>query len=151
MERALRSVRAQIAAGAVALSLGVSGLSGFGSPNPSMTTPPETPGPTSTPNISRAQNELPEAILRPILNEAAKLAKVPSEKLMIVRAEAVVWNDGSLGCPEPGMDYAQALVKGYWVVINAAGQTYDFRVSGDGSFRLCPPGRGRPPLPSDDR
>ena len=82
-----------------------------------MSTPSETPGPTSTPNISRAQSELPEAILRPILNEAAKLAKVPSEQLVIVRAEAVVWNDGSLGCPEPGMEYAQALVNGYWVVI----------------------------------
>ena len=116
-----------------------------------MTTPSESPWPTSTPNISRAQSEVPEAILRPILNEAAKLAKVPSEQLVIVRAESVTWNDGSLGCPEPEMEYAQALVKGYWVVISAAGQTYDFRVTRDGTFRLCPAGRGRPPLQSDDR
>jgi hypothetical protein len=61
--------------------------------------------------------------------------KLAGEQLVIVRAESVVWNDGSLGCPEPGMDYTQAPVKGYWVVINAAGQTYDFRVGRGGNFR----------------
>jgi hypothetical protein len=92
---------------------------------------------------------VPKEILDPILNEASKLARVTHEKLVIVRAEAVVWNDGSLGCPEPGMQYTQAIVNGYWVVIKAAGQTYDFRVGRGGSFRLCPQGRGHPPLPSN--
>jgi hypothetical protein len=92
---------------------------------------------------------VPKGILDPLLKEAAKLANVPQEQLAIVRAEAVVWGDGSFGCPEPGMEYAQILVNGYWVVINAAGQTYDFRVGRDGSFRLCPQGRGHAPLPSD--
>jgi hypothetical protein len=92
---------------------------------------------------------IPKGILDPILNEASKLANVPREQLSIVRAEAVVWSDGSLGCPESGMEYAQALVRGYWVVVNAAGQEYDFRAGNDGSFRLCPPGRGRPPSRSD--
>jgi len=99
--------------------------------------------------MSHVESEVPEAILGPILKEAAKLANVTPEQLVILRAEAVVWNDGSLGCPEPGMDYTQALVNGYWVVINAAGQTYDFRVGRGGSFRLCPAGRGHPPLRSD--
>lgn len=101
--------------------------------------------------MSRVESQVPEAILGPILNEAAKLANVPPQQLVIVRAEAVVWNDGSLGCPEPGMEYTQALVNGYWVVINAAERTYDFRVGRDGSFRLCPQGRGHPPLPPDAR
>ena len=95
------------------------------------------------------KGQVPQRILDPILKEAATLAKVAREKLVIVRAESVVWNDGSLGCPEPGMAYTQVLVNGYWVVIDAAGQTYDFRVSRDGSFRLCPPGRGHPPSKSD--
>lgn len=98
--------------------------------------------------MSRPKYQVPEAVLRPILDEAAKLANVPLQQLAIVRAEAVVWNDGSLGCPEPGMQYTQALVSGYWVQVTVAEQTYDFRVRPDGSFRLCPPGRGHPPLPS---
>jgi len=60
------------------------------------------------------QESVPQRILESILNEAATVANVPREKLAIVRAEAVVWNDGSLGCPEPGMMYTQALVNGYW-------------------------------------
>jgi len=55
---------------------------------------------------------VPEAILDRILIETAKLANILREQLVIVRAESVVWNDGSLGCPEPGMEYAQALVNG---------------------------------------
>jgi len=91
------------------------------------------------------KDEVPQRILDPILKEAAMLAKVPREKLVIVRAQSVVWNDGSLGCPEPGMMYTQALVKGYWVVIEGVGQTYDFRVDARGRFQLCPAGRGGPP------
>ena len=119
-------------------------------PNES-TTPSETPAPTSRPQKSRVESQVPEAILGPILNEAAKLAGVPVQQLVIVRAEAVVWTNGSLGCPEPGMEYTQALINGYWVLIKAAGQTYAFRVGGGGSFRLCPQGRGHPPLPSNAR
>ena len=144
-------MRALIIAVAVALNLGVYMRSGLGSPNQSMTTPSETPAPTSTPHMSRVASQVPEAILTPILKEAAKLANVPPQELVIVRAEAVVWNDGSLGCPEPGMQYTQALANGYWVLVSAAGQTYDFRVARDGSFRLCPEGRGRPPSQRDPR
>jgi hypothetical protein len=92
---------------------------------------------------------VPQAILDPILKEAAALAKLDREQLVIVRAESVVWNDGSLGCPESGMMYTQALVKGYWVVIDAAGQKYDFRVASGGRFRLWPPGQGHASQPSD--
>jgi hypothetical protein len=92
------------------------------------------------------KGEVPQVILDSILNEAAARAKVSREQLVIVRAERVVWNDGALGCPEPGMMYTQALVNGYWVIIKAGGQTYDFRVGRGGSFIVCPPGRGRPPL-----
>jgi len=91
---------------------------------------------------------VPKGILDPILENAAKLANVSREKLAIVRAESVVWSDGSLGCPEPGMQYTQALVNGYWVIIDAAGQKYDYRVGSGGSFRLCPEGRGQPPSQS---
>src|SRR5215472_12384551 len=127
-------MRALIIAVAVALNLGVYMRSGLGSPNQSMTTPFETPAPTSTPRMSRVAPQVPEAILNSILKEAAKLANVPPQELVIVRAEAVVWSDGSLGCPEPGMEYTQALINGYWVVIKAAGQEYDFRVGGGGSL-----------------
>jgi hypothetical protein len=151
MRKTVRSVRVLIIALSVALELTVHSTRELGSPNKSMTTSSETPAPTSTPHMSGVAPQVPEAILNSTLKEAAKLANVPPQELVIVRAEAVVWNDGSLGCPEPGMQYTQALVNGYWVVIRSAERVYDFRLRRDGSFRLCPEGRGHPPLPSDVR
>ena len=77
------------------------------------------PVPSATPpmEIPTVQGKVPQGILDAIIKEAATLAKVQREKLVILRAQPVVWNDGSLGCPEPGMMYTQALVNGYWVVI----------------------------------
>jgi len=106
---------------------------------------PPSASPTLTEENPPVKGEVPEGILDPILKEAAALAKVAREQLVIVRAQPVVWNDGSLGCPEPGKMYTQALVNGYWVVIEAAGQKYDFRVDRSGRFQLCPPGQGQPP------
>ena len=151
MGTTVRSVHVLIIALSVALELTVLSTRELGSPNKSMTTPSETPAQRSTPQTSRVAPQVPEAILNSILKEAAKLANVPPRELVIIRAEAAVWNDGSLGCPEPGMQYTQALINGYWVLIKAAGQTYDFRVDRGGSFRLCPEGRGHPPLPSNTR
>ena len=91
------------------------------------------------------KGQVPQTILESILKEAAALAKVARDQLVIVRADSALWNDGSLGCPEPGMMYTQAEVNGYWIVIEAAGQKYDFRVGRGGSFRLCPAGQGHPP------
>jgi hypothetical protein len=101
--------------------------------------------PSSVGESSPVQVKVPQAILDPILKEAAASANVDRGQVVIVRAESVVWNDGSLGCPEPGMMYTQALVNGYWIVVEAAGKKYDFRAGSGGSLRLCPPGQGQPP------
>jgi hypothetical protein len=138
----------QLLAVAAALSLAVCRPSGDASPK-SLMAQSESPPSTVTPGSSNTELEVPHAILDRVLSEAAKLANVSPAQLVVVRAQAVVWNDGSLGCPEPGMEYAQALVNGYWVVIKAAGKTYDFRAGRDGNFRLCPESSGRPPLPSN--
>ena len=92
------------------------------------------------------KNEVPQPILESITKEVAAVAKVGREQLVIVRAESVVWNDGSLGCPQGGNMYTQALVNGYWVIIKAREQTYDFHADSRGAFILCPPGQGHPPL-----
>ena len=60
----------------------------------------------------------------------------------VIRAEAVTWSDGALGCPEPGGMYTQALVDGYQVVIEVDGQEYDYRVGHGTDVRLCE----KPPL-----
>jgi len=61
--------------------------------------PAANPVPTAPGRTPPVQDKAPPGILEPILKEAAALAKVDRDQLVLVRAESVVWNDGSLGCP----------------------------------------------------
>lgn len=84
-----------------------------------------------------AIGEVPAALLEQILANAADEADVALDAIEVLRAESVTWNDGSLGCPERGMMYTQALVDGYQVVLDAAGTELDYRATENGDFRLC--------------
>jgi hypothetical protein len=62
---------------------------------------------------------------------------VATDRVELVSARAVTWNDGSLGCPKPGSSYTQALVAGMQVVVSAEGRRYDYRFGTSDSPRLC--------------
>jgi hypothetical protein len=62
---------------------------------------------------------------------------VPTGGLEVITARAVTWNDGSLGCPKPGMMYTQMLVDGYQVVVKVGGTSYDYRFGSTSAPRLC--------------
>jgi hypothetical protein len=81
--------------------------------------------------------DVPDAILSAILADAAERTGAGTEEIAVTRGEAVTWNDGSLGCPEPDTSYTQALVDGYHVVLDVDGETLDYRVGSGADFRLC--------------
>ncbi len=86
---------------------------------------------------SAGTGQVPEAILSAILADAAERTGAEAEEITVSRGEAVTWNDGSLGCPEPDTSYTQALVDGYHVVLDVAGETLDYRVGSGSDFRPC--------------
>jgi hypothetical protein len=92
---------------------------------------------TAPPSAAALVGEVPAEVMDPILAAAAERAGVAREELEVIRAEQVTWSDGSLGCPEPGQMYTQALVDGYHVVIVAGDDELDYRVGSAGSFRVC--------------
>jgi hypothetical protein len=125
------------------------------SPQPAASPVPATRPPTGTPAGTRVPpqptppgvlGEVPPDIMAELTAEAAALAGVSLAEVRVLRAEQVTWNDGSLGCPEPDTVYTQALVDGYWVVLEVGEQTYDFRLSETSVPRICPAGQGRPPV-----
>lgn len=95
--------------------------------------PPETAPPSDAPMTG----EVPGRVLDAVRAELAALIGSDPSAATIVAAEAVEWPDGSLGCPEPGMMYTQAIVPGYHVVFELDGARYDFRVAESGVIRLC--------------
>jgi hypothetical protein len=46
-----------------------------------------------------------------ILADAQRRSGVGADRIRVVHSEAVTWRDGSLGCPEPGRLYTQALIE----------------------------------------
>ena len=87
----------------------------------------------------------PDALLAEALADASRRSGIEVSELVIEKSARVTWNDGALGCPEPGMNYTQALVPGWHLVVRAADQVFDYRSADRGRFMLCPAGRGQPP------
>lgn len=111
--------------------------------NPTMTKLPERVPPTEI--IPPVTGEVPKNIMDSLMNDLSSRIGAAPNQIAVNRAQEVVWNDGSLGCPKPGEAYTQALVKGYWVVLEVNGKQYDYRAAETGYFLLCE--RGIPPAP----
>lgn len=97
-------------------------------------------------NDAPVTGEVPADLLAAILADAADRSGLDAAEIEELRAESTTWPDGSLGCPEPGQVYTQALVDGYHIVLDAAGDELDYRATTSGSFQLCeatgPPSEG---------
>ena len=117
-------------------------------PGPTPAGPPETapPTPPVVETFPPFETDVPLELMEQVVDEAAVLADVGLGDVQIVRAEMVTWSDATLGCPEEGEVGAQVLTDGYWVVLEAGGQEYDFRAAESGPPRLCPEGQGEPPI-----
>ncbi len=99
-------------------------------------------------NTSPAEPGLPE-IQRQALADAAKRSGLPASALTVVSAEAVIWSDGSLGCPQPGMLYTQALVPGYHIRIRAGSEVLSYHAGSRSGPAFCPASQAKAPLPRD--
>jgi hypothetical protein len=106
---------------------------------------PVAPSPSVERTVSTTPRDSalpPEQVMAPLLADASQRTGVAEDALDVVSASHGTWRDGSLGCPEPGMSYTQALVPGWQVIIAAGDQRLDYRLSERGFFVFCPPGRG---------
>ena len=84
---------------------------------------------------------------------AGRLGLTPaSEAIRLVSVEPVQWSDASLGCPQPGIMYAEVITPGYLVVLEARGEEYRYHTDLERLVVLCE-ARGAsgvgPPQPPD--
>ena len=132
-----------------------SGCQGYESP----TTPLASPGadevepPTVTPVTATPTALIPTTVEAPTGSEAAiALAKddlagrlgVAVEKITALGVESVEWPDTSLGCPQPGMMYAQVITPGYRIILRVGGEQYEYHSDNEGrQLVLCQDDRER--------
>jgi hypothetical protein len=81
--------------------------------------------------------EVPASLLESILEDLSSRQGIDTQQIEVVRAEAVIWSDGSLGCPKLGEYYTQEPVRGYWIILEVGTTPYDYRASERGHFTLC--------------
>jgi len=92
--------------------------------------------PPTTPTLEQEAKVGPAATLRALVAEQLNVAEIT---LKLVSAESVTWRDASLGCPQPGMEYAQVLTPGWQVIFtDAEGKAYDVHANENlSTFVIC--------------
>lgn len=94
--------------------------------------------PTVPPSDPPVVGEVPAAMLDAVRARLVAETGIDPSAIVVKVAEAVDWPDGSLGCPELGVMYTQAIVPGYRVVLVGDGREYDYRVTAKGgTIRRC--------------
>lgn len=124
------------------LSLLILALAACG-PRPQPTTDESPlPGPGVSP-LSPLPTPLADSVASAAVAHLAAELEVPPEAVTILSSEAVEWPDASLGCPQPGMMYAQVVSPGYRFLMEVAGEQYDVHTDQTGqSVVICQPASG---------
>jgi hypothetical protein len=81
----------------------------------------------------------PDEVVQLALNAAATQLGLTVDDVLVTTATEAEWPDSSLGCPQPGMAYAQIVTPGWLVTVATADATAEMQVHTDGGSRavLC--------------
>ncbi len=81
--------------------------------------------------------EVPQRLMARVLEGAARRLGVGIDQIQVERVEATTWGDSSLGCPRPGMVYAQVITPGYRIVVSNGGRRLVFHTDSRDDAVLC--------------
>jgi hypothetical protein len=84
---------------------------------------------------------VPREVRRAVVADAARRFKVAESAVVLSRAEQVTWNDGSLGCPQPGQMYTQMLVSGFRIWATTSAGKMEYHTDAHGAAVTCGDGR----------
>jgi hypothetical protein len=60
-----------------------------------------------------------------------------ASEVVLTKISEVTWSSGALGCPQPNMQYTQALVPGRLILLNVNDKTYRYHAKLTGSPFYC--------------
>jgi hypothetical protein len=63
--------------------------------------------------------------------------QIEAGEISVLKTAEIVWPDAALGCPDPGMVYAQGRVPGYQIRLMAQSMEYDYHTDLHGQVILC--------------
>lgn len=98
------------------------------------------PGGTRTLYVTGAESNASPTLQALAVADLASRLGIPESAITVRTVESVEWPDASLGCPRPGMMYAQVITPGYRIVLEADGKRYEYHTSRT-HVMLCSPRR----------
>jgi hypothetical protein len=94
---------------------------------------PVTPEESTSPSTTESH----EPLVRMAIQDLANRLDIPVEQVNVLEVREVVWPDASLGCPQPGMVYAQVLQPGLLIRLSVDNQMYFYHSGGAQDPFLC--------------
>ena len=77
-------------------------------------------------------------LVKLVRKDLAQRLKSDPEELVLKSAESKVWPNTGLGCPQPGMMYAQVITEGFRIVFEAQGEEHPYHTDSRQSIVYCP-------------
>ena len=78
-----------------------------------------------------------QALVEQAKEDLAQRLSISTEQISLVEADAVVWPDASLGCPQLGIEYTQVTTPGYWILLEASGSQFPYHSDRGTQLFLC--------------
>ena len=139
----MKKLKMPIAFAAIAIAaFAIAGCaSSNGTESPADTPPTDTVGEgqestTTVPDHNEHSPELDDMVDEAVADLADRLS-VSADDVTVALVQSVTWSDGSMGCPEQGMFYTQALVDGVRIELTVDGTSYWYHQGGTNPARLC--------------
>ncbi|MFO7537393.1 MAG: hypothetical protein R6X32_04950 [Chloroflexota bacterium] len=82
-------------------------------------------------------NSAIQKMVAAITADLSRHLQIAVDQIETEQVESVTWPDGSLGCPQPGYMYTQALVEGYRVTLKVADKRFYYHTQGTQHFVRC--------------
>jgi len=86
----------------------------------------------TTPADAGVQNLINKAVA-----DLAQRLSIPVTQIKLMEAREIIWPDASLGCPQPGIVYAQVPVNGLLIRLGVGKEMYFYHTAGTADLFLC--------------
>lgn len=91
--------------------------------------PPPSPTLKPLPEAEAPSGKPVEELVSEARSDLAERLNISQSEITTSEVESIVWNDASLGCPEPKKYYAQVITPGYKIILEANGEAYTYHTS----------------------
>ena len=78
-----------------------------------------------------------EKVVMQAKEDLSRRLSIPADQIELIEVRSVVWPDKGLGCPRPGMVYAQVQVDGLFIQFRAGARLYEYHSGGGRPPFLC--------------